>query len=249
MEFRTLNLTILSANDIKQVNFFSKMDVYVVVSMIDSADNHNLRSNSIQKQRTPIDKKGDKNPTWNYTISFTINDVVARQNRLYILFEIFSSRSFPGDKLIGKVQVPVYDLLNGYGDRKDAILVSYQVRKRSGKPKGVFNVSYKFGEKFTVSGSVNTNFANPNPNTSYPYPQPPVYAYPAPQTGYGYPYQGQGHGYQRRNNMGMGMGVGAGLLGGMLIGDMVSHAGYDGGYDGGFDGGYDGGGFDGGFDF
>ncbi|XP_021770823.1 protein SRC2-like [Chenopodium quinoa] len=267
MEFRTLDLTVLSANDLNRVNLFSKMDVYVVVSVINSAVN---RRSTALKQRTPIDKKGDKNPSWNYPINFTINDAAAMHNRLTIRFQVFSKRIFPGDKLIGEVLVPVSELLSSHGDRKQASSLSYQLRKVSGKPKGVLNFSYKFGEKFTAGGGVGEGFTvgGTGPTTYYSYPPPqqqpmwgqPVSGYPA-QPPTAYPYQGHGHGYgyghgypsqtqsmgiRRNNNFGMGMGAGllGGALAGMVIGDLVS----DGGYDGGFDGGYDGG-FDGGFDF
>lgn len=261
MEFRTLDLTILSAHDLKQVNLFSKMDVYVDVSVVDTADN---RRGSVLKQRTPIDKKGDKNPTWNYPINFTVNDAAALHNRLFIRFRIFSKRLFPGDKLIGEVQVPVSDLLSGHGDRKEATSLSYQVRKASRNPRGVLNFSYKFGEKFTAGGGSGSGF--PGTSTSYTYPPPPMYGQPVsgypPPPATAYPYQGHGYGYghgypaqmpttgMRRNNFGMGMGAGllGGALAGMVIGDLVSDAAYDGGFDGGYDGGFDGG-FDGGYDF
>uniref|UniRef100_A0A803LS89 C2 domain-containing protein n=1 Tax=Chenopodium quinoa TaxID=63459 RepID=A0A803LS89_CHEQI len=241
MEFRTLDLTVLSANDLNRVNLFSKMDVYVVVSVINSAVN---RRSTALKQRTPIDKKGDKNPSWNYPINFTINDAAAMHNRLTIRFQVFSKRIFPGDKLIGEVLVPVSELLSSHGDRKQASSLSYQLRKVSGKPKGVLNFSYKFGEKFTAGGGVGEGFTvgGTGPTTYYSYPPPqqqPMWGQPVS----GYPAQPP---TARNNNFGMGMGAGllGGALAGMVIGDLVS----DGGYDGGFDGGYDGG-FDGGFDF
>ncbi|XP_021862139.2 protein SRC2-like [Spinacia oleracea] len=240
------------------------MDVYVVISVVDAAVN---RRSTALKNRTPVDKNGDKNPTWNYPICFTLNDSAAHQNRLSIRFQIFSKRFFPGDKLIGEVQVPVTELLSIHSDRKEASSFSYQVRKASGKMKGVLNFSFKFGEKFTAGGGgVGSGFTvgggGPIPSTkSYPYPPPPMWGqtvsgYPAPpQTAY--PYQGHGHGYgyghgyphqvqsmgiRRNNNFGMGMGAGllGGALGGILIGDMVSDfgGGYD-GYDGGFDGDFD----------
>ncbi|KAF6135987.1 hypothetical protein GIB67_006879 [Kingdonia uniflora] len=221
--YRPLEITVISAKDLKDVNLFSKMDVYSVVSIVGDA-----RS----KQRTPVDKNCGSNPNWNFTVKFTIDEAMAKQNRSILLFQIRAEGSL-GDKDIGEVQVPVKELFDGFGEAKVPQFVSYQVRKSSGKAKGVLNFSYKFGEKNPTFAPAPTHFAgaavtklskgDDEPVTAYPaavgtstsypqqrpYPPPlpqagqyppegkyPPAGYPPPQPGYGYPpQQQQGYGY------------------------------------------------------
>lgn len=220
MEYRPLDITLISAKDLKDVNLFSKMDVYAVVS---------IAGDPRSKQKTPVHKDGGTNPTWNFQMKFYIDEAASHQNRLSLVFQLRSNRSF-GEKDIGEVHVPVKELLDNVGDGKSARFVSYQVRTPSGKPKGVLNFSYKFGEK--VTGAVATPkagepvMAYPAPvGTSVPYippgysggyplpgtagykpaPQPEPYppaGYPQPVMGYGYPPSGgyppsaSGYGYR-----------------------------------------------------
>jgi len=206
MEHRTLELNLASAKDLKDLNIFSKMDVYAVLSL--SGD---------QKTKTPVHRNGGTNPTWNFPVKFTFDESVARQNRLALEIKIRSERALATDKDIGQVHVPLMELLKQPGDGKSFQHVSYQVRKPSGKPKGALNFSYKFGDEFAApakvsapaptspSHKVDPVTAYPAPavgSTSsaaypamYPPPPPPQYAYPPPpQPAHGYGYAPQ-HGY------------------------------------------------------
>ncbi|XP_010269468.1 PREDICTED: protein SRC2 [Nelumbo nucifera] len=206
MEYRTLDITVISAKDLKDVNLFSKMDVYAVVS---------LSGDSRSKHKTPIDKDGGTSPSWNFPMKFTVDEAAAKQNRLMLVFELRCDRSL-GDKDIGQVHVPVKELLDNTGDGKSAQFVSYQVRKPSGKPKGTLNFSYKFGEKVTAPvtalkaeepvtaypAGTSAPYPPPGPSggyaphgvASYPPPPagpyPPPGGYPPPVPGYGYPPPG-----------------------------------------------------------
>lgn len=199
MEYRTLEINVISAKDLKDVNLISKMDVYVVVS---------INGDSRSKQKTPVDRDGGTNPTWNFPMKFTVDESAAQQNRLTLSFKLRCERTL-GDKDIGEVNVPIKELLDPAGESKPIQFVSYQVRKPSGKPKGELNLSYKFGEK-SMSQSV-TKAQEPvmayppaasvvpkadEPVTAYPAgvaasssAYPPVGAYPPPPAGYGYPPQ------------------------------------------------------------
>ncbi|KHN26566.1 hypothetical protein glysoja_019805 [Glycine soja] len=258
MEYRTLELNIISAKDIKNVNLFSKMDVYAAVSL--SGDPLHP-----QGATTHVHKDAGSNPTWNYPVKFSVNESLAKENRLSLEIKLVSDRTL-GDTVIGTVHVPLRELMDNPGDDGSFRQVSYQVMKQSGKSKGSLNFSYKVGEHVpapapkapktgqepvmayppTGAGSSSMPYGTP-----YPPPPPPAagYGYPQHQSGYGYPQQ-PGYGYPpqaqkpKKNKFGMGLGAGllGGALGGMLIGDMVSDAAdYDAGYDAGFD---DAGGFD-----
>ncbi|CAJ1941033.1 unnamed protein product [Sphenostylis stenocarpa] len=209
MEPRTLEINLASAKDLKDVKFFSKMDVYAVVSI-----------NGDRKIKTPVHRNGGTDPTWNFHMKFTFEESLARQNRLALEIKLLCQRTLSADKEIGEVHVPIRELLNQPGDGKSFQHVSYQVRKPSGKPKGALSFSYKFGEKFTepakasapelsVAPKVDPVTAYPAPavgssSASYPgiYPPPPTqpqyaagYGYPPPpQAGYGYAPQA-GYGY------------------------------------------------------
>ncbi|KAA8548920.1 hypothetical protein F0562_000604 [Nyssa sinensis] len=181
MEYRTLDINIISAKDLKNVNLIDKMDVYVVVSI--SGDKRT-------KQKTKVDRNGGTNPTWNFPMKFTVDESAAQQNRSTLMFTLRCERSL-GDKDIGEVHVPIKELLGNIGDGKMQF-VSYQVRKPSGKPKGEFNFSYKFGEKVAGAAAkadepVTAYPAAPVAGTSSAYPPPPQYAagpYPPPAGGY-----------------------------------------------------------------
>jgi hypothetical protein len=205
MECMPLDIVIKSAKDLKDVNLFSKMDVYAVVK-IDGE--HSLKSH---KQKTTIDKDCGPNPKWNFSMRFTVNYASAQQNRLTLVVKLKSDRNF-GDKDIGEVRVPIKELLDGFGDAKDVKHTSYGVRTPSGKPKGLLEFSYKFGEKFTSTEHKNKQAAGKEqqPVMAYPmghaagssggypppgaYPPPATYAHAPPPGGYppssAYPPQG-----------------------------------------------------------
>lgn len=148
MGHRTLEITIQYAEDLSKVNFISKMDVYVVVS-ISGGDEH-----SNQKTKTTVSHGDDANPTWSFPMKFTVEEAALLQNRLILDFKIKCERAL-GDRLIGEVHVPVKELLDSPLKRRTAsaaaaacrTFVSYQVKKPSGKPKGKLTFSYQFRDK------------------------------------------------------------------------------------------------------
>lgn len=192
MEQRTLEITVISAKDLHKVNLISKMDVYAVVSILAGDTPHQLF-------KTPVDKEGGSNPTWNFTFKCNIDEAAAQQSRLALVFKLKSERVL-GDKEIGEVRVPIKELLDSPGSGNAKQFVSYQVRKPDGKPRGFVSFSYQFGEK--TSKVV-------EPVTAYPMPPqanvvgtssgsgayhkaetyPPAPAYGAPVGGYGHPPQ------------------------------------------------------------
>ncbi|KAI8555725.1 hypothetical protein RHMOL_Rhmol05G0197200 [Rhododendron molle] len=200
MEYRPLDITVISAENLKDVNLISKMDVYVVVSIADDPST---------KRKTRVDKDGGKSPKWKDRLNFAVDAAaLARNPGLPLVFRLRSERPL-GDKDIGEVAVPMKELL----DRADGgaeHVVEYQVRTPSGKLKGTLKFSYKFGDK--LAAPVAPAYAPPaksknsnEPVTAYPahagastaYPPPPQgYAQPHPAySGYSAPQQGYGAGY------------------------------------------------------
>ncbi|XP_057495497.1 protein SRC2 homolog [Actinidia eriantha] len=206
MEYRPLDITVISAENLKDVNLISKMDVYVEVS---------IGGDPVGKRKTHVDANGGKSPKWNHRLKFNVGvDVLAANPALPLLFKIRSDRPL-GDKDIGDVSVPIKELLLG-ADGSERV-VECQVRTPSGKPKGTLKFSYNFGDKLagpaepppppsklknTGGEAVTAYPAHPGPDAAYPLPahvgyaQPqPGYGYPPPQPGYGAPPLAPGYGY------------------------------------------------------
>ncbi|XP_076915930.1 protein SRC2 homolog [Bidens hawaiensis] len=118
------------------------MDVYAVVFISGT-----VRKD--QKQRTTTVKHGDSDPAWNFPMKFVIDAAAGLNNGMTLVVKIKAEGIF-GGKNLGEVHVPVMELLEGVKDNGKAVkTVSYQVRRPSGKPKGVLSLKYEFWEKFT----------------------------------------------------------------------------------------------------
>ncbi|KAK7412943.1 hypothetical protein VNO78_04726 [Psophocarpus tetragonolobus] len=260
MEYRTLELKIISAKEIKNVNMFSKMDVYAVVSLY--GDPHNP-----QGATTQVHKDAGTNPTWNYSIKFAVNEWMAKENRVSLEIKLISDRTL-GDTVIGTVHVPLRELLDNPAHDASFRQVSYQVIKTSGKPKGSLNFSFRFGEHLvtpsakappppppppphhdpvmayppsSAASSASSSIPQPPSAYGYPYAYPPHHPYSAyqqPPQSYAYCYPPQQPQQPKKNKFGLGLGAGllGGAFGGMLLGDMISDAGaYHAGFDAAFD--------------
>ncbi|XVF62600.1 hypothetical protein PTKIN_Ptkin09bG0021500 [Pterospermum kingtungense] len=201
MANRTLEINLISAKDLKNVNLIDKMDVYAVVTLKGDSSKHK------QKTKTHVDKDCGKNPNWNFPVKFTIDESLAKNNNLSVKFKIKCERIL-GDKELGQVHVPVKELLDSPGEGGSVKFVSYQVRKPSGRPEGTLNFSFKFGDKVSESvksekakgagdqrepvtaypahmavGSSSAPYGGPGvhgPGTYPPPPQPAGYGYPPP---------------------------------------------------------------------
>ncbi|XP_078158122.1 uncharacterized protein LOC144553802 [Carex rostrata] len=216
--FRTLDLTLISAKDLSNVNHFHKLEIYCEVV---------LSTDPRSKQRTLTDREGTKNPTWNSTLKFTVPANSDATSMLNVMLR--ADRSL-GDREVGEVHITLKEILEtATGDGPtEPKFVSYQVWKPCGKAKGVLNISYKLSERFTAASGSGapyqpplTTAGNPYPPpppgyptltpgptqsvvTAYPvassapapYAAPPPYTYaPPPQYGYGPPPPQPGYGY------------------------------------------------------
>lgn len=191
-----MGITLISAEGLKNVNTFSKMDVYAVVTILGYPKN---------KKKTDVDRNGGTNPKWNHHMKFTIDEASLNNPGVALLIQLKSDRTLGSDKEIGEVKIPISELFNSRaGDNKDSgeKVVEYQVRTSSGKPKGTLKLSYKFGEKFTqhvdakmknMDEHVTAYPAHPNaPGASMAYP-PPYQGYAMPPPGYQQSYQQGGY--------------------------------------------------------
>ncbi|WMV11999.1 hypothetical protein MTR67_005384 [Solanum verrucosum] len=199
MDWRPFDVTVISAAGIKNVNYFSTMDVYVEISILGYAKN---------TKRTFIDKKGGTSPKWNYTMKFTLDEPSLTKSGLSLCFRIRSSRFF-GDKDIGIVSIPINDIFgqsNSGPDGSAEKIVEYQVfTPVNGKPRGTLKFSYKFGKKYEQTSEpmyknvnqLNSNYNQNMPVTAYPYGQTGANNMPPPGMGYGTPNPNHGMAYQQ----------------------------------------------------
>ncbi|KAF2589079.1 hypothetical protein F2Q70_00039835 [Brassica cretica] len=200
MECRPLDLTIISAEDLKDIQLIGKQDLYAVVSL-----NNDART----KQKTKVDKDCGTKPKWKHQMKLTVDDTAARENHLTLVIQIVADRPIAGDKPVGEVSVPLKELLdqnNKEGDVEEEKTVTYAVKLPNGKTKGSLKFSFKFGEKYTFGSSSDPHApgsssvdhkSTDQPVAAYPPGQGAPAAYPAPPGHddkhggvYGYPQAG-----------------------------------------------------------
>lgn len=138
----SMELNVISCRHLKApFNFFRKLSVYAVVSIIIIKDKSSPQKQQ-QRQKTPVDRHGNGNPEWNHSLQFDVSDISPHH---FVKFSLRSDGSVFGNKIIGEVCVQLMDLINEF-DRV-VRFVSYQVRTSDGKPNGVLNFSYKLLKK------------------------------------------------------------------------------------------------------
>lgn len=191
---RTIDLTLISAKDLKDVNRVTKMEVYAVAW---------LSSDPRSRRRTATDRAGRRNPNWSgATFRFIVpSDEDARSPVL--LHVLLRSERALGDRDVGEVCVPLKELYTSPTALPSSPrFASYQVRRPCGKSKGILNFSFKFAGPIAATAppppsdptmTYPTGYAAvypppPSPSPSYPlYPQS-AYGYGAqPPAGYGFP--------------------------------------------------------------
>uniref|UniRef100_M4ES78 C2 domain-containing protein n=1 Tax=Brassica campestris TaxID=3711 RepID=M4ES78_BRACM len=196
MECRPLDLTIISAEDLKDIQLIGKQDLYAVVS---------INGDARTKQKTKVDKDCGTKPKWKHQMKLTVDDAAARENRLTLVIEIVADRPIAGDKPVGEVSVPVKELLDQDKDGgEEEKTVTYAVRLPNGKAKGSLKFSFKFGEKYTYGSASAPHAPGPStldhktmdqqPVTAYPPGQGAPSAYPPGPSGYPPPGHDDKHG-------------------------------------------------------
>ncbi|KAK1678017.1 hypothetical protein QYE76_038865 [Lolium multiflorum] len=149
MAYRVLEVTLLSAKNLKNMNLFSRMEVYAVAT---------IAGYPLTQQCTPPDPHGGRNPTWNATVWFAVPPIAmeATCGRLHILLRM--KRMFGADRDVGEVTVPLAELFNGVGchgcDYLDGPTLpqfaSYQIRNAHRiDGRSVLSLTYRLGPVFT----------------------------------------------------------------------------------------------------
>ncbi|XP_062184357.1 protein SRC2-like [Phragmites australis] len=135
MAYRVLELTLVSANDLKKA-LFSRMRVYAVASISGGGPR-------MPTHGTHADRSGGCNPAWNAVLHFPIP--AAADTRGLALHVLLRSERLFGNRDVGEVFVPIDDLLASADKAGDPRPVSYQVRRpHSGRAHGTLYFCYKF---------------------------------------------------------------------------------------------------------
>ncbi|KAG2256102.1 hypothetical protein Bca52824_075396 [Brassica carinata] len=160
----SLDLNIISARNLVNVNLITRMDVYGV--------------------KTAVERSGGSNPTWNHAVELSIDERLARDGRLTLAMRL-TCRRVLGNKNIGGVNVSLLELLKsctpsikGDVNGQEMTFVTYQVKSLSGKRKGYLTFAYRFNKTpikpeipaVLNRSSVGTEGFSP---TSYPPPSAP----------------------------------------------------------------------------
>lgn len=130
-----LEINVISGSNLKNVNFFMQMDVYVVVTLINGTC-------AIQQQ-TQV-SNGHTNPSWSRRNMAAMGVHESHIQNNTVVFTLYSKRIL-GNKIIGIVSIPLTELLeNAPGSETEEQIVKYQVRSIKGKPRGTLTFSQRF---------------------------------------------------------------------------------------------------------
>ncbi|CAM6108471.1 unnamed protein product [Calypogeia fissa] len=135
MEERTLELNVISAQNLKKVKNFGHQSCYAV-GYISSSD----------KKSTKVDKEGGTNPTWNAKLTLSCDEKLLQRGRSHITVDIYSHGTF-GNKLVGTSKISLLEIGKQAATGAPPKFLSFEVCRRSGKVQGVLNLSVKVGEK------------------------------------------------------------------------------------------------------
>ncbi|OVA09724.1 C2 calcium-dependent membrane targeting [Macleaya cordata] len=194
-QMSSMELKVMSCKGLRAFNFFQKLCVYVMVSIVCEDPSGKQKKRRHQQQKTPIDKEGDGDPEWKHEMRFDLKEIVSSSSssssdHLFLEFDLLCEGMILGDKSIGKVRVPFEDLMEEFNGA--VRFVSYQVQTPDGKPNGVLNFSYKVIGKENKIGTGFPFIDNSNlspivhPSSSVCYPTvdvhnpSPTFYYPSP---------------------------------------------------------------------
>ncbi|XVE73910.1 hypothetical protein DITRI_Ditri11bG0156500 [Diplodiscus trichospermus] len=133
---RTLEITLLSGEDLRIDNKSVKKNVFVIVSI----DHFNFKT-------TKIDAEGGSYPSWNDKLELDM----PMQTR-FINLEV-KRKASGGDKTVGFARIPVTDFIGGYSPETCLQFLSYRLRDPKGLKNGIINVSVRVKEPFHACSS------------------------------------------------------------------------------------------------
>ncbi|PWA49882.1 C2 calcium-dependent membrane targeting [Artemisia annua] len=140
MECRKLDLTINSANDLRQVRRVFKMKVYAKVL---------VGGNVTMEKRTPLDKHGQINPAWNHSMKYSICESWVEHHGTMLVIKLYCKRKL-GDRYIGEVHRSLKELYDYAYPTGGSAVVCFPVQIGSIESQGKLCFSYRFGDKVSI---------------------------------------------------------------------------------------------------
>lgn len=136
-------IKLVSAEDVRAFNFFQKLSLFAVASLISDADDKICDDQ--QRQRTPTDRNNDGFPEWNHEVRFVLSDSESDSDDFINVDLRHEGGIFGiGDRTVGEVRIPVKDLTDEASYGGVLRMVRYQVKSSDGKANGVLNMSYRY---------------------------------------------------------------------------------------------------------
>jgi hypothetical protein len=179
-EQRELEVTIISAQDLKNVSTFGKMSPYAEVWIHPS-----------RKVATPVHTHGGTDPSWNALLRLVCEESLIEQGSGVLHIEILNHGTL-SSKEIGLVSVPLSQVIpRDDKNSSQAKTTSLQVQKPSGGFHGILHLSVKLGSLITKVATTQstsaTEYRGYNTTTAYP---PAGYNQQQTSNQYQYPPQG-----------------------------------------------------------
>lgn len=135
MDPSILELTIISAEDLKDVRHVGKMQTYATIQLHTS-----------ERKSTQVDKRGGVNPVWNKMAWFALpNDMNATHTQhKEVIIEVVSLGLMGHKVVVGEVHIPLIDILKRASFSNKMHYGSYPIRfPSSTSSHGQLHVSFR----------------------------------------------------------------------------------------------------------
>lgn len=134
---RTLEITILSAEDLRIHNKSVKKNAFVVV-----------QTDSFNSKTTKMNGKGGSSPSWNDKLVMDMP-----MHTRFVTLQVKCKSSGGEDKTVGLVRIPVTDFIGGYSPEACLQFLSYRLRDPKGLKNGILNFSVRLKEPLQACSS------------------------------------------------------------------------------------------------
>ncbi|GMI99040.1 BON ASSOCIATION PROTEIN 1-LIKE, BON association protein 2 [Hibiscus trionum] len=128
----TLEITILSAEDLRIDNRPVKKNAFVVVSI-----------DAFNSKTTKIDREGGSYPSWNDKL---VMEMPVQTRFITLQVKYCKGSSSGGEKVVGVARIPVTDFVGGYSPETCLQHLSYRLRDPKGLKNGIINVCLRLKE-------------------------------------------------------------------------------------------------------
>ncbi|KAL3719607.1 hypothetical protein ACJRO7_004563 [Eucalyptus globulus] len=166
MEYTSLELQVISCEELRAFNFFQKLSVFVTVSIVAGDNPKKQLHPALQRcHRTPTSKGSHRNPEWNHEVGLDLSAVSPRDYPgLSLRFDV-RLPSVVGSRSIGEVRASLRELVDEFNGTVQ--FRRYLVKNDDGKGIGVLNFRYKLCGKSDEAGN---EVARVQPSSKAPVP-------------------------------------------------------------------------------